>query len=334
MSTLVPYTAPSKGLLRSLQAEVQALAHYRLAHHLCWYQIQHGLDDEQVTQQMNACPAVVGNRSRSHDAVFAPISEAKLNRFKDGVTRPQRQTLEQMTAFFAETLGAPPFLYWTDMDDVLTAFHDARRFRKERVSKSLLALTKGWLCTDYRQPKCSLMLQISPMNAAPVILVRGRVVTYKLNSETGNHDDYADVFVHGYGTLTPKNLNLYVRDSQGRQIIVTMEVIAGPFEDDRNRTPELYIKQTTLSLPPALDPTDRSEPYRIYAGKKMSDEDIQERDRRRAAGLSRPEIRETQLITEKTSGNGDFEHIFSFTTFAIEPGKTFSQLMLPKKIKF
>lgn len=334
MSTLVPYIAPSKGLLRTLQAEVQALAHQRLAQHLWWYQIQHRLDDEQIAQQMNECASVIGIRARTDDAVFAPISEAKIARFKDGVTRPQRQTLEQMTAFFADKLDAKPFLYWADMDDVLTAFHDARRFRKERVSKSLLALTKGWISTEHNQPKCSLMLQISPMNAAPVILVRGRVVTYKVNSETGHHDDHIDVFVHGYGTLTPKNFNLYVRDDQGRQIIVTMDVIAGPFEDERDRTPELYIKQTTLSLPPALDPTDRSHPYRIYAGKKMSDDEIRERNRRRAAGLTRPEIRESILMTERNAASPHFDHVLSFATFAIEPGKTFSQLRLPKNIKF
>jgi hypothetical protein len=334
MSPLLPYVPPSKGLLRTLQAEVQALAHQRLAQHLCWYQLQHGLDDEQIAQQMNACAAVIGIRARTDDAVHAPISEAKIARFKDGVTRPQRQTLEQMTAFFGDKLDAKPFLYWADMDDVLTAFHDARRFRKQRVSKSLLALTEGWLRSELDQPKCSLMLQISPMNAAPVILVRGRVVTRKLNTETGHHDDYIDVFVHGYGTLTPKNFNLYVRDDQGRQIIVTMDVIAGPFEDDRDRTPELYIKQTTLSLPPALDPTDRSHPYRIYAGTKMSDEEIKERNRRRAAGLTRPEIRESMLITERNAGSPDFDHILSFATFAIEPGKSFSQLMLPGKSKF
>jgi hypothetical protein len=197
MSTLVPYNAPSKGLLRTLQAEVQALAHQRLAQHLCWYQIQHGLDDQQIAQQMNACAAVIGIRAHKDDAVHAPISEAKIARFKDGVTKPQRQTLEQMTAFFGDKLDAKPFLYWADMDDVLTAFHDARRFRKERVSKSLLALTKGWLSSELDQPKCSLMLQISPMNAAPVILVRGRVVTLKLNTETGHQDDYIDVFRDG-----------------------------------------------------------------------------------------------------------------------------------------
>lgn len=334
MSTLVPYIAPSKGLLRSLQAEVQALAHERLALHLLWYQLQHGLDDAQIATQMNECAGVIGIRARKDDAVFAPISEAKIARFKDGVTRPQRQTLQQMTAFFADRLGAKPSLYWADMDDVLTAFHDVRRFRKERVSKALLALTKGWVSAELEEPKCSLMLQISPMNAAPVILVRGRVVTYKLNKKTGNLDDHIDVFVHGYGTLTPKNLNLYVRDDQGRQIIVYMDVVAGPFEDDRDRTPDLYIKQTTLCLPPDLDPTDRTHPYRIYAGRKMSDEEIQEQARRRAVGLSRPEIRDSMLITERNSGKPGSDHFFALTTFAMEPRKTWSQLKAPANLKF
>jgi hypothetical protein len=305
----------------------------RLAQHLCWYQIQHGLDDEQIAVQMNECASVIGIRARTDDAVHAPISEAKIARFKDGVTRPQRQTLEQMTAFFADRLEAKPFLYWADMDDVLTAFHDARRFRKERVSKSLLALTKGWISTELEQPKCSLMLQITPLTAAPVILVRGRVVTYKLNPVTGSRDDHNDVFVHGYGTLTPKNFNLYVRDALGRQIIVTMDVIAGPFEDDRNRTPELYIKQTTLSLPPALDPTDRPHPYRIYAGSKMSDEEIEEQERRREAGLSRPKITDSILISERSWGNAEYDHILAFAAFAIEPGKTWSQIKMPGKSK-
>lgn len=112
----------------------------RLADTLRWYQTHHAVDDEHMAARMNACPAVIGIRSRKDDDAHAPIAPAKVTRFKDRKTRPQTQTLAQMTAFFGDTLNMPPFLFWTDLDDVMTAFHDARRFRKERTRKDLLAL--------------------------------------------------------------------------------------------------------------------------------------------------------------------------------------------------
>jgi hypothetical protein len=334
MQTPLPYVAPSKGLIRSLQAEVQALAHERLAQHLRWYQKHFELDDEQIAARMNACVSVIGIRARKDDVVHAPISAAKISRFKDGRTKPQRQTLDQMTAFFAQTLGAKPFLYWADMDDVLTAFHDARRFRKERMPKGLIALTKGWINADLKQPHSTLALQLSPLSAAPVILVRGRMVTHKANTGSENLEDHADVFLHGYGTLTPDNLNLYVRDENGRQIIVYMDVAAGPVINDPERVPYLFIKQTTLSLPPAFDPTDRPHPYRLRAGTGISDEELQSLEKRRPGDPIRPYLLSTDAIhmNERNAERPDFDQFCADLVFAIEPGKTWSTMMVKTKL--
>ncbi len=261
MSTLVPYVAPSKGLLRTLQAEVQALAHERLAQHLRWYQLQHALDDEHVARQMNACPSVVGIRAHKDDAVFAPISEAKIARFKDGKTRPQRLTLDQLTAFCESELNAPPSLFWTDMDDVLAGLHDARRFRKERTPKKLVALTRCWLLCELNTPYFTMALRLTPLRAAPVILVRGRITLF-------DHPDIwieggkfvfkgmaglkFELFVNGFATLTPQNLNLFLRDEERRQIVVYLDVDAGPFEQDSVTEPYLVVRQATINLPTDL----------------------------------------------------------------------------------
>lgn len=334
MNTPAPYVAPPKGLLRSLETEVQALAHERLAQQMRWYQSRHGLDDEQVAAQMNACAKVIGIRARKDDVVHAPISAGKIARFKDGRTRPQRLTLDQMTAFFAETLGAKPFLYWADMDDVLTAFHDARRFRKERMPKGLIALTKGWINADLEQPQSTLALQLSPLSAAPVILVRGRMVTHKTNADAGNQEDYADVFLHGYGTLTPDNLNLYVRDAQGRQIIVYMDVTAGPVINDPDCIPYFFIKQTTLSLPPAFDPTDRPHPYRLRSGRPASDEERRALETRRRDDPLPAYLLHTDAIhmNERNAEKPDFDQFCADIVFAIEPGKTWSAMMAKTKV--
>lgn len=334
MQTPLPYVPPSKGLLRSLQAEVQALAHERLAQHLRWYQKHFELDDEHVAAQMNACASVIGIRARTDDVVHAPISAAKVSRFKDGQTKPQRQTLDQMTAFFAETLGAKPFLYWADMDDVLTAFHDARRFRKERMPKGLLALTKGWINADLEQPQSTLALQLSPLSAAPVILVRGRMVTLKNGKDSKNLEDHADVFLHGYGTLTPDNLNLYVRDEKGRQIIVYMDVAAGPVINDPDCIPYFFIKQTTLSLPPAFDPTDRPHPYRLRSGKPASDEERRALESRRRDDPLPAYLLHTDAIhmNERNAEKPDFDQFCADMVFAIEPGKTWSTMMVKTKL--
>ena len=261
MSPLLPYVPPSKGLLRSLQAEVQALAHQRLAQHLRWYQLQHGLDDEQVAQQMNACAAVVGIRAHKDDAVFAPISEAKIARFKDGKTKPQRLTLDQMTAFCEAELNAPPSQFWTDMDDVLAGLHDARRFRKERTPKKLVALTKCWLLCELCTPYFMMALHLTPLQAAPVVLVRGRIVMFDGPSIwleggkaifRGMQGLHFDLFVNGFATLTPQNLNLFLRDEERRQIVVYLDVDAGPFEQDSTTEPYLVVKQATINLPTEL----------------------------------------------------------------------------------
>jgi hypothetical protein len=257
MQTPLPYVAPSKGLIRSLQGNVRTLAHERLADTLRWYQTHHAVDDETMANQMNACPNVIGIRGRKHDDAHAPISPAKIARFKDRRTRPQTQTLAQMTAFFGETLNMPPFLFWTDLDDVMTAFHDARRFRKDRTRKDLIALTDGWLLSEFQTPHCTMAFQLTPLANNPIILVRGRIALFNaLKPEspwtrTARHD----AFVCGYATLTPKNLNLYLRDEQRRQVIVTLDVDAGPFEDDSHAAPYLVIRQASFHLPPEFDAT-------------------------------------------------------------------------------
>jgi hypothetical protein len=327
MSPPLPYVPPSKGLLRTLQAEVQALAHERLAQHLRWVQKHHALSDEQVAFQMNDCARVVGIRARTDDAVHAPISEAKIARFKDGITRPQRQTLDQMTAFFAEKLGAPPFLYWADMDDVLSGFHDARRFRKDRMPKSLIAATKGWINTVLGEPTCALYLQLSPLAAAPVILVRGRLNSY---TTLLRMDDHPDVLLHGYGTLTADNLNLYVRDAQGRQIVVYMDVVAGPLEEDPERTPFLFIKQITLSLPPAFDHA-KSHPYRLRSSATPPDPNAPPEKTRPGAPV-RPDLAHIEgfHLTEKNTGRADFDQALSDEVFAMAPGQTWTDVLKRK----
>lgn len=256
MQTPLPYVAPSKGLLRSLEADVRTLAHERLADTLRWYQMHHAVDDEHMATRMNACPAVVGIRSRKDDDAHAPISAAKVTRFKDRKTRPQTQTLAQMTAFFGETLNMPPFLFWTDLDDVMTAFHDARRFRKERTRKDLLALTRGWLLSEFQSPHCTMAFQLTPLDAAPVILVRGRIGLFNdLKILEPTRTPKIDALLYGYATLTPKNLNLYLRDEQRRQVVITLDVEAGPFEEDSEKAPYLAIRQATIHLPPEFDAT-------------------------------------------------------------------------------
>ena len=273
MQTPLPYIPPSKGLLRSLQGDVRTLAHERLADTLRWYQTRYAADDETVARQMNACPNVVGIRGRKHSGSHAPVSTAKVMRFKDRKTRPQTQTLAQMTAFFEDTLNMPPILFWTDLDDVMTAFHDARRFRKERTRKDLLALTKGWLLSEFQTPHCTMAFQLAPLGTAPVILVRGRIALLddikpeSLLKRTPRHD----AFVCGYATLTPKNLNLYLRDDQRRQVIVTIDVDAGPFEEDSDATPYLVIRQASFHLPPEFDavlPTLLSKPRTVRSRKQ------------------------------------------------------------------
>lgn len=250
MTTPLLYTPPSKGLLRSLHADVRTLVHERLADQLRWYQSLFEADDDEVACQMNACASVIGIRGRKEDVVHAPISAAKIARFKDGKTKPQHQTLDQVTAFFIEKLDAKPFLFWPDMEDVLTGFHDARRYRKERTRKDLIALTKGWIFIDLHDPHCTLALQLSPLNAAPVILVRGRVAAFSPTGDLENRKLNKDAFVHGYGTLTPKNLNLYLRDENRRQVMVTLDVDAGPFMDDADAAPYLVIRHADIVLPP------------------------------------------------------------------------------------
>ncbi len=256
MQTPLPYVAPPKGLIRSLQTDVRMLAHERLADTLRWYQMHHAVDDEQMAARMNACPGVVGIRSRKDDDAHAPIAPAKVTRFKDRKTRPQTQTLAQMTAFFGDTLNMPPFLFWTDLDDVMTAFHDARRFRKERTRKDLLALTQGWLLSEFQSPHCTMAFQLTPLDAAPVILVRGRIGLFEQLKTLGpTRTPRIDALLYGYATLTPKNLNLYLRDEQRRQVVITLDVDAGPFEDDSDAAPYLVIRQATIHLPPEFDAT-------------------------------------------------------------------------------
>lgn len=254
---------------------MRSLVHERLADTLRWYQAHHGFDDETVTRQMNACTNVIGIRGRTDGNIHAPVSAAKITRFKDRKTRPQSQTLAQINAFFEDALNIPPFLLWPDMDDALTAFHDARRFRKERTRKDLLALTKGWLLSEFQTPHCTMAFQLAPLDSAPVILVRGRIALLNdINAEsfeslfrrTARHD----VFVCGYATLTPKNLNLYLRDGQRRQVIITLDVDAGPFEEDSDQAPYLVIRQASFHLPPefgAALPTLFSKPRTVRSRK-------------------------------------------------------------------
>lgn len=108
MQTPLPYVAPSKGLIRSLRTDVRMLAHERLSDMLRCYQALHGFDDETIAMQMNACPSVLGIRGRDDD-VHAPISAAKVTRFKDRKTRPQSQTLDQMTAFLRSDSALTPY---------------------------------------------------------------------------------------------------------------------------------------------------------------------------------------------------------------------------------
>lgn len=248
MNMPLSYVPPSKGLLRSLEADVRTLAHDRLADTLRWYQFRCGFDDEAVAGQINDCSGVVGGRGRNGDSVFAPISPATIRRFKDRQTRPQTQTLYQMQSFFQKVLGARPASFWADMNDVLTALHDARRFRESRPSKALLDLARGWLFADLIAPTCAMAFEIVPLASNPVILTRGRITAVR---ESGpGQRTVKDVLVHGYATLTPRTLNLYMRDNRGRQYIVAIDVDAGPFEEDSEATPYLVIQQVRINLPP------------------------------------------------------------------------------------
>ncbi len=252
MTSPLPYIPPSKALLRSLQSDVRMLAHERLAETLRWYQTLHGFDDETIASQMNACTGVIGIRGRKDDDAHAPISPAKVTRFKDRKTRPQSQTLEQVTAFLRQTLGADSLLFWMDMDDVMTALHDGRRFRKERTRKDLLGLATGWLFADLFSPSltCVMAFQLSPLSNNPIIPVRGRIAVLRESPAPPHQRSVMDVCIHGYATLTARNLNLHMRDPQGRQFIVTIDVDAGPFEDDSEATPYLVIQQVRTHLPP------------------------------------------------------------------------------------
>ena len=251
------YTPPSKALIRDLSSDIRVLAHQRLSSHLRFIQTRYGFSNADIADAMNACPAVIGIRGR-HGRAFAPISENKITRFKDGHTRPQTLTLKQMTAFLAHNFKIPPSLFWSDMDDALAGLHNARRFRKERIRRALLELADCWLFCELQTPFFSMAFRLSPLLSASVILVQGRLVQFgKVElSNPGNHgwgfefiDPLLDVFAAGYATLTPRNLNLHLRDTDGRQIVLYLDVDAGPFGDDSTQAPYLVIKQATINLP-------------------------------------------------------------------------------------
>lgn len=247
MYTRASYTPPDKALVSALAAELRSLAHQRLAQQLRFLQTRYGLTDDDIAERMNACSSVTGIRGRDGDA-HAPISAAKIVRFKDQRTRPQTQTLEQMTAFFEETLNAPPFLYWSEMDDAIAALYEARRFQTLRTPKALRSLTTGWLFADIYAPTCVLAVQLTPLTAAPVILARGRVMCLR---DAENHSlAVTDFIVHGYASLTARNLNLHLRGTHNRQVIVCLDVDAGPFDEDSDAAPWLLIRQARLNLPP------------------------------------------------------------------------------------
>ena len=158
------YTPPSKALIRDLTSDIRALARNRLAEQLQYYQTIKNLDDASIADAMNDCAAVIGNRG-NRDQPFAAISPKKIERFKDETIRPQTNTLIQMTAFFEETINMPRFLAWADMDDVLTAYHDARRFRNERVHRKLITLAGGWIFISLFEPTAVMAIQLTQLSA-------------------------------------------------------------------------------------------------------------------------------------------------------------------------
>ena len=160
------YTPPSKALIRDLSSDIRALARNRLAEQLQYYQTIRDLDDTDIADAMNACAAVIGNRGTG-EQVFAPISPKKIERFKDEAIRPQTNTLIQMTTFFEETIDMPRFLAWADMDDVLTAYHDARRFRNDRVQRKLITLAGGWIFISLFEPTAVMAIQLTQLSAHP-----------------------------------------------------------------------------------------------------------------------------------------------------------------------
>lgn len=247
MYTRASYTSPDKALVSDLIAELRLLANQRLAQQLRFLQRRYSLTDDDIAERINECAAVTGIRGRDGDA-HAPISTAKITRFTDKYTRPQTQTLEQMTAFFEATLNAPPFLYWPEVDDAIAALHEARRFQTLRTPKSLCSLAKGWLFADVYAPTCVMAVQLTPLTAAPVILARGRVMC--LHERDDHSLAVTDFVVHGYASLTSRNLNLHLRGAHNRQVIICLDVDAGPFDEDSEEAPWLLIRQARLNLPP------------------------------------------------------------------------------------
>lgn len=243
------YTPPDKAMIAALSAELRALAHLRLAQQLRFLQSRYGLTDDDIATRMNECAAVTGIRGRD-DTAHAPISTAKITRFKDHRTRPQTQTLQQMTAFFEATLNSPPFLYWADMHDALAAWHEARRFQTLRTPKRLLALAKGWLFADVYTPTCVLAVELTPLHTAPIILARGRVMCRSDSESSERRSDTTDFIVHGYASLSARTLTLHLRGAHHRQVIICLDVDAGPFSEDSDEAPWLFIRQARLNLPP------------------------------------------------------------------------------------
>ena len=239
------YTPPSKALIRDLTSDIRALARNRLAEQLQYYQTIKNLDDASIADAMNDCAAVIGNRG-NRDQPFAAISPKKIERFKDETIRPQTNTLIQMTAFFEETINMPRFLAWADMDDVLTAYHDARRFRNERVHRNLIELAGGWIFISLFEPTAVMAIQLTKLSAHPVLVARGRIF---LKSGTEDTPEYINRFVHGFATLTPSTLTLTLRGHRGKQYSVHIDLAMGPLEDDQDDEPYLILKQIKLNLP-------------------------------------------------------------------------------------
>lgn len=239
------YTPPSKALIRDLTSDIRALARSRLAEQLQYYQTIKDLDDTDIADAMNDCAAVVGNRGTG-DQPFAAISPKKIERFKDETIRPQTNTLIQMTAFFEEAIDMPRFLAWADMDDVLTAYHDARRFRAERIHRKLIELAGGWIFISLFEPTAVMAIQLTQLSAHPVLVARGRIF---LKSETKDTPEYINRFVHGFATLTPSTLTLTLRGHRGKQYSVHIDLAMGPLEDDQDDEPYLILKQIKLNLP-------------------------------------------------------------------------------------
>ena len=242
------YTPPGKTLIRDLASDIRTLARKRLAEQLQFYQTIKDLDDASIANAMNECPSVIGNRAAGEQP-FAPISQKKITRFKDESIRPQTNTLEQMTAFFEDMADMPRFLAWADMDDVLTAFHDARRFRKERIHKRLTDLAAGWFFITLMDPTLVIAVQLTKLSTQPVLMARGRIFL-----KSGSDDDpvYIAHFFHGYGALTTSTLNVRLRDGSNQSYGVHFDLAMGPLEEDADNDPYLVLKQVKLNLPPAF----------------------------------------------------------------------------------